>query len=105
LLEQDGAEVPNEQLNTLINPLVEYGKLRAMGGSSFKLPVKLYFFQSIYKDYVMFVEKSGMNEALIIWDVIPNDKIKAVPLDSMAFANRRKFSKVGFSIHGIRDRN
>jgi hypothetical protein len=93
LMEQ-GAEVPYEQVNTILNPLVEYGKLRAMGASSFKLPLDQDFIQSTYGDYIKFAQDTSLVETAILFEVFPNDKIKAIPLDSMAFANRGDFFNI-----------
>jgi FAD/FMN-containing dehydrogenase len=90
------AEVPYEKVNTLLNEVMSYGRRKAMGGSTFKLPLDCAFAQSVQDKWIKFVSESGVPEAFMVWEIYPNKKVQEVPLTDMSFANRGDFYNIAF---------
>src|SRR6201994_457417 len=97
-LSQELREMPYEKINTCLNHVMMYGDRRAMGGASFVAPLDYSFAKSIFDECSEFVAKNDVPEAIILWEMVPNGKLKQVPLEAMAFANRGDYFNTGMLI-------
>jgi hypothetical protein len=97
-LNQNMEEMPYEKINTCLNHVLMYGDRRAMGGSSFAAPFDYSFFKSIFDECTEFVTKNNIPETIIIWEMSPNKKIREIPIQAMACANRGDYFNAGLLI-------
>ena len=97
-LSQQMEEMAYEKINSCLNPMMMYGDRRAMGGASFVAPLDYSFAKSIFDECSEFVAKNDVPETLVLWEMVPNRKLREVPLQAMAFANRGDYFNSGMLI-------
>jgi hypothetical protein len=80
--------MPYMAVNGMLNGMLPFGGRRNMGGASFTCPLDAVKVQAAFDEYIAFTAETGVNDCMWIWEMLPNQKIREVPLDSMAFPNR-----------------
>lgn len=84
-------EIPYSELNAITNPANSYGARKTFKGTSFVAPLRPAFFQSVFDDYVRFLEQIPGVSGSIVLEFLKTDKIYSVPHTATAFANRGKY--------------
>lgn len=88
--------LPYSKMNSVINDAVAYGGRKTSGGSAVKLPLDKNFVQSVFDDFVGFIQgNEGMGESAILFELIPYGKVMEVPLENTAYGNRGEYYNVG----------
>ena len=80
------------QMNTLLNPVFEHGIRRLMGSSNITMPINLSTLQETANLLWSFCDAHpGMGTSVLAIEFFPTDKIREVPLDATAYANRGEY--------------
>lgn len=88
--------MPYEQLNSILNGAAGAGGRKTGGASAVKCPLDPKFVQSIFDDFSSFVEgNAGVNESLILFELIPYQKIVEIPFEATSNGNRGEYYNVG----------
>ncbi|KUJ07010.1 FAD-binding domain-containing protein [Mollisia scopiformis] len=88
-------EIPYSESNTLANGPSAHGLRRTMKGSAFLAPLELSFADTIWDEYIAFIEKvPDAQETLVMFEFVPFKKILAVPQTATAFANRGAYGNI-----------
>jgi hypothetical protein len=88
--------IPYEQLNGILNAATAFGGRKTGGASAVKFPLQNSFVQSVFDDFVQFLQShEGTGESLILFEIVPYQKIASVPLESTAHGNRGEYYNVG----------
>jgi FAD/FMN-containing dehydrogenase len=89
-------EMPYEKVNEILNPAAGYDGRKLFGGSNFTAPLDAGFVQSLFEQFTKIIMgEPDANQSVILFECIPNDKIRSVAKDAMAFGNRGDFYTVG----------
>ncbi|CAM1501168.1 Fc.00g103300.m01.CDS01 [Cosmosporella sp. VM-42] len=81
--------ISTAQLNTLMNPVFEHGMRRLMGSSNVTMPLDTNALLETANLFWGFCDShSGMGTSVLAIEFFPTDKIREVPLDATAYANR-----------------
>ncbi|CAD6439888.1 4cea01ae-853c-4aa6-89f7-956b08009338 [Sclerotinia trifoliorum] len=91
------AMIPYPEVNAFHNANVPDGARRTMKGSTFTAPVDIPFVESMFNDYVSFIQSTpDARKTLILWEFISPHKIMSVPHNATSFANRGPYGNVVF---------
>jgi hypothetical protein len=83
------AIMPYAQLNSQLNHAAGFDGRKQFGGGAFKLPLDAEFVVGLHEEFNAFVGKhERVGESMMLWEVIPYNKIMEVKNGEMAFANR-----------------
>ncbi|KAF1814623.1 FAD binding oxidoreductase [Eremomyces bilateralis CBS 781.70] len=86
-------------VNSLLNPMAKHGGRKNGGGSNFTLPLNADKVSDIFQDFNRFVlANQGSIEAVFIFEAWPNNKIREVSNEAMAFSNRGAYHNVATSM-------
>ncbi|KAF2643186.1 FAD-binding domain-containing protein [Massarina eburnea CBS 473.64] len=87
--------IPYAKLNSLLNSSAGFDGRKMFGGGAFKLPLDVGFVQSLFEEFLGFVQgkneagkERGMGQSLLLFETIPYNEVVKVGNDSMAFSNR-----------------
>jgi hypothetical protein len=87
--------MPYPEMNALHNATTPDGDRRAMKGATFTYPLDWKFVDGMYAEYVRHTEEiPDANKTLVLFEFIHTGKIREVPLNAMAFANRGEWGNV-----------
>jgi hypothetical protein len=87
--------VPYPVLNSLVNGSAGFDGRKQFGGGAFKLPIDAAFVEGVYKEFQDFVEsKENLGQSMMLWEVVPYQKVIEVPNSSTSFANRGDYYNV-----------
>ncbi|KAJ9651122.1 hypothetical protein H2201_009284, partial [Coniosporium apollinis] len=88
--------MPYEKVNGMLNASVDFGGRKTGGGSAAKLPLEVLFMQEVFDDFARFVgSHEGLGESLVLFEIIPFNKIAEVPLEVTAHGSRGEYYNVG----------
>lgn len=88
------ASIPYPQLNSILNPGNPHGGRKISKGSTFAVPLRPAFFESIFQVYEGFLKQTPGALGMILFEFFQPDKICAVPHTATAFANRGQYQNV-----------
>jgi FAD binding domain len=72
--------MPYEKLNSMLNPLTDYGGRKTMGSSAFKYPLDVGLVQDVFDNHVKLVtEHKEANGSIAMFWFVPHDKVLTVP--------------------------
>ncbi|KAB5513563.1 hypothetical protein GE09DRAFT_1208921 [Coniochaeta sp. 2T2.1] len=84
--------------NRLMNESARHGKRYQFGGSNFTTPLKLSTVETIQSKFRGFIEShpgTGIEDSICLFEGFPNEKIRSISVDSMAFNSRGNYYNVG----------
>jgi hypothetical protein len=88
--------MPYEKMNGILNDAVTFGGRKTGGGSAVKLPLNISFIQSIFDNYIKFIQShEDLGESVVLFEIVPYKKVVEVPLENTAYANRGEYYNVG----------
>lgn len=88
--------MPYEQVNGMLNSATTFGGRKIFGGSNVTLPMNTKFAQSVYDEFSAFTTgNEKMGESLILFELVPYQKIVSVPMEETACGNRGEYYSVG----------
>ncbi|APA07901.1 hypothetical protein SS1G_00485 [Sclerotinia sclerotiorum 1980 UF-70] len=91
------AMIPYPEVNTFHNTNVPDGARRTMKDSTFTTPVDIPFVESMFNDYVSFIQSTpDAQKTLILYEFISPHKIMSVPQNATSFANHGPYGNVVF---------
>lgn len=77
------------KVNTLLNPIFEHGRRRLMGSSNITMPVDPHALQQTATLFWDFCDtRSGLGKSVLAIEFFPTDKVREVPIEATAYANR-----------------
>lgn len=88
--------IPYEQMNGILNATAPYGGRKLFGGSNFMMPLEKSFVRQLAEQFFeIILSEDRATESAILFECIPGSKIREIPNDAMAFANRGEFYSFG----------
>lgn len=89
--------MPYSGSNEMVNAAMGHGLRRSTKGSAFLAPLDLKFADSMWDEYVTFIESNpDVGASGIFWEFVPFKKIVEVPQTATAFANRGAYGNILF---------
>ncbi|KAF7539612.1 hypothetical protein G7Z17_g12385 [Cylindrodendrum hubeiense] len=83
------AMMSTAQMNTLLNPVFGHGIRRLMGSGNVTMPLDCEALLRTAEMFWTFCDaRNGMGKSILALEIFPTDKIRAVPQDATAYANR-----------------
>ncbi|KZM20511.1 uncharacterized protein EKO05_0004522 [Ascochyta rabiei] len=89
--------VPYPVLNSLLNVSAGFDGRKQFGGGAFKLPLDPSFVEGVYNEFQTFVESKAdfqIAQSMMLWEVVPYEKVIEVRNEETSFANRGDYYNV-----------
>lgn len=88
--------MPYEKVNEVLNDASGYDGRKLFGGSNFTAPVDPDFMQATFDKFMGILNSEpDSGGSVVLFECFPNQKIRSVPNEAMAFANRGEYFTFG----------
>ncbi|KAI9925944.1 hypothetical protein MW887_005750 [Aspergillus wentii] len=88
--------MPYPEINTFMNRAAEFGGRKRFAATNVTLPLDLQFLKELYIDFHKILDiYPRVNKSVVVFELLPYNKVIKVSQDATAFANRGKYYNAG----------